>query len=97
MLTVFSDPECKAAADSLQNQCQTDDERFNVAKVCWPILGKPSHQRCFTSHADNPTAIFRVSVYSVQGWLAGWLHGVCVLGVCVGWSWCWVCLCVCVG
>ena len=82
MLIVFSDPECKAAADSLQNQCQTDDERFNVAKVCWPILGKPSHQRCFTSHADNPTAIFRVSVYSVQ-WLAGWLHGVCVLGVCV--------------
>ena len=57
----FRVPHCIAAARSMQKKCKTDGERYNAAKLCWPILGKNWYMRCYTRNGDAPISVFRVS------------------------------------
>ncbi|KAK7106553.1 hypothetical protein V1264_017795 [Littorina saxatilis] len=56
---IQTDSDCKSTANAISNKCQTDADRWNAAKLCWPVVGKSHFQSCITHNIERPESAMR--------------------------------------
>jgi len=58
---IQTDNNCIAAQRAMSKRCiqNGEDLRYKAANLCWPIVGKPTYQRCISGNMDSPISAFR--------------------------------------
>ncbi|XP_076467201.1 uncharacterized protein LOC143298271 [Babylonia areolata] len=56
-----TDYNCASAQRAMAKRCvqKGEDLRYKAANLCWPLVGKPPHQRCISGNMDSPISAFR--------------------------------------